>query len=231
MFLLFIGILASAVILPTSVAAAEPCAALFEDLNHRHKRVEESLADSPNARRAGLQEIETRLFKALARCPTDAPLFALMGEVQIALGQGPLATVYGRKAVELDSNCWQAHQLLGSALAMEGHVEEGIGHLERAAELAPDNPGVRVNLASAQVALGQYRSALTLCESLVSSHDKRIAAAAHNIRGQAYSRLGELNAAAREFSAAEKLGFNPMHSLIEPERLGAQNDAATKPVR
>jgi len=231
MIQLFAAIFASVAMLPAWVTAAESCPALFEQLDRRHGQVEEAFAESPEARRPRLKELESELFAALARCPNDASLFALMGELQIGLGQVPLATVYGRKAVELDPSSWRAQQLLGSSLAMIGRPEEGIAHLERASSLAPQNPGVRLNLASALILRGQYRRALVLCEPLIMSQDKTIAAAAHNIRGQGYAHLGALNAAAREFNAAEKLGFQPRRSLVDLELYKGTIDTGREPAQ
>lgn len=212
-------------------AVADSCKSLFEELHQTYKRADKAPNASTTIRRAKLREVESMLFGALAQCPRDAALFALMGEVQISLGQAPLAAVYGRKAIEFDPTSWRAQQLIGSSLVITGNPREGIQHLERARELAPDNAAVRVNLASALAIGGDYPRALALCETLIESKDQGIAAAAHNIRGQVYARQGDLKAAAREFNTAERLGFDPGRSVINHETSWYPAQSGNGPVR
>jgi len=186
---------------------------LFTRLNQAHRHATELAAGAADDRRTRFVALEKELFAALKRCPEEAELYALMGEVQLSLGQPPLAAVYGDKAVGLDARSWRAHQLLGSALAMLGETGRGLDHLETAVKLAPDQPRVQLNYASALLAAKQYDRVLMICNALVDASDRRLAAAAHNLRGQAYLRLGELRQAGHDFDAALKLGFDPQREL------------------
>ena len=201
-----------------TVEGSESCTTLFATLNTEHTRaVETTLAASPE-QRAQLAAIESSLFTALERCPANANLYALMGEVQISMGQVPLAVVYGREAVKLEQNSWRAQQLLGSALAMLGKTRRGIAHLEQAVALAPDQPRLRVNLASALFADEEYERVLQICDELIDSPDTRAAGAAYNLRGQVYLQLGELKKAGHDFDAAIRLGFDPRRQLHDTEK-------------
>jgi len=217
MFRWIVVLSALAAMFPRWLAASDVCPALFQSLNARHLQLAGAPPDSPVTAQEGLRRLESDLFAALSECPRDAQLHALMGELQISLGEYPIAVAYGQKAIELDANAWRAWQLLGSSLAMIGRSREGVTALERAVELAPGNMALKVNLASALVADGQFPRALELCEAPVRSTDRALAGAAHHVRGQALARQGELQAAAREFNAAERLGFRARHSLVDVE--------------
>jgi len=224
--------LCSAGLSPVIVFADESCATLFEKLNAEHTRVIETTQAAPPAQRLQLSAIEAGLFQALERCPVEADLYALMGEVQISMGQVPLAAVYGRKAVKLDRRSWRAQQLLGSALAMLGETGRGIMHLEQAVALAPDHPRLHLNLASALFAAKEYTRVLRICDVLLDSPDTRVAGAAYNLRGQVYLRQGKLKEAGREFDTAIRLGFDPRRQLHDTEKWrGYNNKDSEQPSR
>lgn len=207
-------------ILGATIAHAEPCPQLFARLNADHARAVSAMpAPIHDSRDKGLVAIESRLFDALSRCPKNADLFALMGEVQISLSQVPLAIAYGRKAVGLDDDSWRALHLLGSALALGGDAARGLPHLERAVHLAPDNLPLRLNLASALLSAGDHVRVIDVCTELVSSGNPEVVRAAYNLRGRAYVETGELNEAARDFANARRLGFDPRRELIDMDAL------------
>lgn len=220
------GLLLAAGLSPVA-SAGDACMPLFKQLNQAHGHATELAAGAADDRRARFVALETQLFEALKRCPEEADLYALMGEVQLSLGQLPLAAVYGDKAVKLDSRSWRAHQLLGSALAMLGETGRGLAHLETAVSLAPDQPRLQLNYASALLAAKQYDRVLEICDALVETSDRRLAGAAHNLRGQAYLRRGELRQAGHDFDAALKLGFDPQRELHNTDALRPQREPGT----
>src|SRR6266480_1162630 len=59
-----------------------------------------------------------------------------------------------RKAVELSSNSFLAHYLLGNALLATGDTHGSVANLENARHLAPDSPEVRYSLARAYAKAG-----------------------------------------------------------------------------
>jgi len=217
-------------VLPPAVTA-DSCRNLFENLNLHHTQiVQEEPRSSKESQEDALRALESQLFDALSQCPKDADLYALMGEVQISRGQLPLAVVYGKKSVGLDGQSWRGQQLLGSTLAMLGQPREGLPYLERAVVLVPENQRLRLNLASALLAAKDYARARELCDVLIESTSAEVAAAAYNLRGQAYLRQGAISEAGRDFAAAEKLGFNPSLNLIDTETLRRSLDNSDGPL-
>jgi len=209
-----------------SLASADSCSGLFAKLNTRHSQIVHEAPRSPKVLQDdALRALESWLFDALSQCPHDADLYALMGEVQISRGQLPLAEIYARKAVDLDGQSWRGQQLLGSTLAMLGQPQEGLPHLERAVALAPGNPRVHLNLASALLAADDHARVRKICDALIASGDADVAATAYNLRGQANLRQGAISEAGRDFAAAEKLGFDPRRNLIDAETLQRSLDA------
>ncbi|KPK40276.1 MAG: hypothetical protein AMJ69_03060 [Gammaproteobacteria bacterium SG8_47] len=199
-----------------SMAQGSECEQLAAELDLRHARAtaEAALALDP-AQVQALTAIETELFAALKQCPHSAELYVLMGEVQVSLGQIPLASLYGRKAVALNPQSWRAQQFLGSVLAMLGEAEAGTAHLERAVSIVPDNDRVRLNLASALVAAKRYDEVIELCSRLIESPELAVAAGAHHLRGRAYLGQARVSEANRDFRAARELGWDPPRSLID----------------
>ncbi|UCH53454.1 MAG: tetratricopeptide repeat protein [Pseudomonadota bacterium] len=212
-------------LLPVVASASESCNDRFARLNGDHARLIGYTPASQGSERAGLKTLEAALFEALAQCPTMPELFALMGEVQLSLGQPSLAAAYGNKAINFNERSWRGQQLVGSALALMGQPKEGLPYLERAVELEPGNPGLRLNLASALLATKNYERVLEISGELVDSKDTTVAATARNLRGQAYLRQGLLGEAGREFALAEKLGFDPRRRLIDIDALQRRKSA------
>ncbi len=197
-------------------AYAGPCEDLLADLDRAHAQATRASYVARDTEQATqLIEVEDGLFQALTQCPQSAELYALMGEVQISMGQLPLASLYGRKAVKLDARSWRAQQLLGSVLAMLGDVEAGIDHLERAVSIAPDNERVQLNLGSALVAAKRYDDVISLSSRLIESRDADVVAAAYHLRGSAYLGKARIAEANRDFHAARERGWDASKSSID----------------
>ena len=64
----------------------------------------------------------------------------------MVLGQPEEAMSSYRRALEIDPNHAEAHNVLGVALARAGRRDEALAHFEAAARLAPENPEYRENL-------------------------------------------------------------------------------------
>lgn len=198
-------------------AEAEPdCSTLFSKLDQRYSRIVATF-DSPIAglEDQDLKAMESLLFKGFERCPKNARLFTLMGEVQLTLGQLPLAGVYAQKAVEFDASYWRGHQLRGTTLAMLGQSTEGLPHLERAMALQPENERLKLNLATVLFEVKAYDRVLAIADALVDSKEAMVTGAAHNLRGRVYLKQGRIKDAGREFTAAEKQGVDPRRYMID----------------
>ncbi len=151
--------------------------------------------------------IEEALFKAIDQCRTKSGMFVLMGEVQIDMGQIPLAVVYGRKAVELDNQYWRAHKLLGSALMLNNESEKGLNALRRAVALAPDNSNTQLNLVSALIQNKRLSEALNIVNKIIARNESSSLATAYYLRSKIYHEKGLLIEADKDLKEARKLGF------------------------
>ncbi len=75
-----------------------------------------------------------------------------------------------RKAVALAPNDVGALTQLGGVLSMQHRLEESITFFERALKLEPAKPGLRRNLATSQLQLGQTQAAVENLQVLLKSH-------------------------------------------------------------
>ena len=183
------------------ISYANSCENLFKNLDKQSRAI--SNAD----RNKQLIAIENDLFKAIDECRTYSGMFVLMGEVQIEMGQVPLAVVYGRKSVELDPQYWRAHKLLGTSRMLNKEVEAGLIALYKALELDPENTNVKLNLVSALVENKEYDKALKLVNSIIELNDHSILATAYFLRSEAYKGKGLIIEADKDSQRAKKLGF------------------------
>ena len=132
---------------------------------------------------------------------------ALMGEVQISVGQIPFAIQYGRKAVKMGPKVWQANYLLGSALNLNKEYDEGIKYLTLASQLEPKRNTLKFNVCSAYTAAKKYGKAIESCTDLINRKDQRLGGAAHYMRAQAYRGMGNNKAAENDLATARSMGF------------------------
>ncbi len=97
--------------------------------------------------------------ESLARDPGNADVYYEMGLAEQELDSDQ-AVAYFRKALQLNSQMWQAHSSLGSLLAQQSHFAEAIAELSIAKQLAPNEPSIRENLANAYYGKGDYDVAI-----------------------------------------------------------------------
>ena len=69
-----------------------------------------------------------------------------MAEMALVLEDPPLADAFARRALQQNPAAARAHELLGSALVLQGKLKEGIAELERAVQLDPNSPGAYFHL-------------------------------------------------------------------------------------
>ena len=72
-----------------------------------------------------------------------------------------------RQLLALDPSDSSAHSALGDLVAVQGQLEEAVGHLQRAVELTPDFKQARYELASAFERLRRWPDALAQYEALM----------------------------------------------------------------
>ena len=200
----------SALFLSTPVYSAQPnttqldsisCKQLFEKIDKQSHQV------TNNERNKQLIALENALFDAIAQCKMYSGMFVLMGELQIEMGQIPLAVVYGRKAVELDAKYWRAHKLLGSSRMLNQQSETGLEALRTAYSLAPDNLVVQLNLTGALIENKKHDEALSLVNKIIELNDHDHLATAYYLRSQAYNGKGLVIEAQKDAKRAQELGF------------------------
>ena len=97
--------------------------------------------------------------ESLARDPGNADVYYEMGMAEQELDSDQ-AVAYFRKALQLNSQMWQAHSSLGSLMARQSHFAEAIAELSIAKQLAPNEPSIRENLANAYYGKGDYDVAI-----------------------------------------------------------------------
>jgi FimV-like protein len=164
-------------------AESESCEERFSSLVETY---DAAAALSPGSRQyiEALFALEDDIFVAMNHCPDDVNLLSLQGETQIALGRYELAVLYGKRVVGMAPDSWRANAMLGGALASNGAYGEGATYLARAAELAPDNLTLKLNLCNAYRLVGDSAAAAALCEEVAEKGDERQRAMAERIRAK-----------------------------------------------
>ncbi len=108
------------------------------------------------------------------------------------------------------------------AVELEG-PEHAVALLSAGLDVAPNDAGVRVDLAQAYARLGRWRDVVRELEHAVEhelSPERR--SALHYFAGDAHQRTGNLGAAVPHFLAAGQGGYHPKHALSAADRIAAR---------
>lgn len=185
----------------SNAALSAVCEKLFHQLDKQHI----SSTDKDHAKK--FIQMEKELFAAIDKCKTYAGMFVLMGELQIEVGQFPLAIIYGRKSVEVDGGYWRSHKLLGSAQMLNNDFEDGLKSLKKAVELNPENINTQLNFISALIQNKKYDQALTLVNTVIDKNEKESVAIAYYFRSLVYKGKGLIIEANKDAKTAQGMGF------------------------
>lgn len=185
----------------SNVVLSEDCKKFFHELDKQQITI--VYKDQPEK----FIQRENAIFEGINQCKTYAGMFVLMGELQIEVGQIPLAVVYGRKAVEIDAGYWRAHKLLGSAQMLNKELEGGLKSLKTAVELNPKNINTQLNFISALIQNKKYDKALTLINSIIDKNESGSVAIAYYFRSQVYIGKGLISEANNDKKTARDMGF------------------------
>lgn len=185
----------------SNAALSADCDKLFHKLDNQHITITDK--DHPEK----FIQMENDIFDAINQCKTYAGMFVLMGELQIEMGQIPLAVIYGKKSVEVDGEYWRAHNLLGSAKMLNKEPESGLNSLKKAVALNPKNINTQLNLTSALIQNKKYDQALTLINSVIHKNEKGSVAIAYYFRSQVYKGKGLIIEANKDAETAQGMGF------------------------
>jgi len=188
------------VMLFSNAALSADCEKIFNELDKQH------IDTTAKDHHKDFVKLENDIFDAIEKCKTYAGMFVLMGELQIEMGQIPLAVVYGKKSVEIDGEYWRAHKLLGSAQMLNKEFEGGLSSLKKAVALNPKNINAQLNLISAFIHNTEYDHALKLVNTVINKNEKGTLSIAYYFRSQIYSAKGLVREANKDVKKSQKLG-------------------------
>jgi tetratricopeptide (TPR) repeat protein len=114
-----------------------------------------------------LDRAEEVLTSAVERYPRSALALYQLGLLRQARGQLAEAERLYRRAIALQEVLGRPHALLGSILLVDGRVQEGWGHLQRAYDLGERSEGVMLARVRALVALGRRDDAILVAREAV----------------------------------------------------------------
>ncbi|WP_126452730.1 hypothetical protein [Sulfuriflexus mobilis] len=192
--------------LQPALSRAETCAQTVQAIDNQHRKALDNYPAGSEDYLQALYVIENSIFPALKRCPNNAQMMAAMSEVQLSLGQPPLALLYAQKALEFDADSWQAHNAAGNALNVVEKYPEGLQHLQRANQLQPDNYALLVNLCSSYERNRQYARAIESCSRVIDKGPYYLRGTAYYVRARAYQARGEHEHAANDDKHANEFG-------------------------
>lgn len=202
-----VAIIAVVVINVPSIQATD-CKSVISSTNNNHKQALRNHQPGTEDLLTALYEVEDELFEAMkGKCADNSSIVSTMGELQISLGQIPIAQLYALKSLEIDNDNWQGHYVLGSALNLQKKYQQGLKHLQRASELQPDNHSLLVNLCSSYEKNKQYPEAIKACSTAIEKGPYDIRGTAHYLRAQAYKGNNEITLAERDIELAKEFGF------------------------
>jgi len=107
------------------------------------------------------------LQKAVGLNPNLPDLYAYYGAALLATGDQPRAQSAFERALEDDPNNFDANLRMGMLLRQDEKYEAALRYLQHALEIRPGDVGVRYQIATAKLSLGQVEQARGDLESLV----------------------------------------------------------------
>lgn len=127
--------------------------------------------------------------------PMNAHGYEGRGRTLLALREHEQAEVALRRAVELDSGLWKAHEALGVLYDQLGTFEESISEYQAALAVRPNEPSVLNNLGVAYYLKKDYPKAIATFERALSFTPEQERARTYNNLGRAYARSGSYSRA------------------------------------
>ena len=205
------GLIVLAIILLVTISPSQAtdCGSLATSFDNRHKQVLQQHARGTDSYFSELYKIEDEIFPAMKLCQSNVAIINAMGELQLSLGQVPLAQLYGEKAVNLDNDDWNAHYLLGSALNLQKKYARGLEHLQLATKLQPDNYSLRLNLCSSYEKNKKFQQAISTCSEVIEKGPYDLRGTAYYLRALAHSGNNEPALAEKDNLLANEFGFKP----------------------
>ena len=192
--------------IPISVGAVD-CDKATRHIDNQHRQALARYTPATDDYFRALYGIEDTVFPVIEACPQSSAIMATMAELQLSLGQAPIALLYAQKALEFDPDSWQAHYAAGSALNILQQHAEGLEHLERASNLNPENYSLLVNLCSSYGKNGMQDKAIVSCSVAIDKGPYEIRGTAYYLRARAYDARGETLLAEKDDRDAREFGY------------------------
>lgn len=109
--------------------------------------------------------------KMLKYYPLDSAVNMCMGNVYLSMNDPVTAITWYRKATDLNHDDGVAYRNLGFAQIMGGAIHGAVESLERACELAPDDPLAQIDLAIAYYQSDRFDDARKCIETALKKHN------------------------------------------------------------
>ena len=200
-------IIAGIIFINIPATQATDCAALVTTADSHHKQAIQQNQPGTDAYLAALYKVEDELFEAMKQCQDNSSTISTMGELQLSLGQIPIAELYAKKAISIDNENWQAHYVLGSALNLKKEYPLGLEHLKKAYDLQPENYSLLVNICSSYEKNKQFSKAIKACSTAIDKGPYEIRGTAYYLRALAYTGNNELTLAEKDNQLATEFGI------------------------
>jgi tetratricopeptide (TPR) repeat protein len=143
--------------------------------------------------------------KAADLLQEDPAVWTGLAEAQMLAGDSHGARESGNRALRLDSQRFDALQILGEACLQERDYEAAVLPLQQALQVQPANVRVRLLLGTAYAKSGRQADALPLLESVLSRGYPDEKGTCHYLLGDVLRRLGRTQDSERAFDRAKQL--------------------------
>jgi tetratricopeptide (TPR) repeat protein len=146
---------------------------------------------------------ERELRRALELDPSLPTANATLADVLVKMGDAPGAVEALRREIAVNPNHFDSHVLLALLLRQDSRVDEARGHVTKALQLRPGDPGALYQLALVQIAAGELDGARLTLEPLVEQQPGFTEA--HVSLAMTYYRLGRRADGDREQAVVQRL--------------------------
>jgi tetratricopeptide (TPR) repeat protein len=116
--------------------------------------------------RDDLEDAETSLWTVLTNNPNDDEALTLLGTIRGRQKRYAEAEALFRRAVQINPKSLPGHRGLASALIAEDHIDEAIEQCKAAMDLAPEDSGLKVEIARLYAGRGQFQQGLSVLQTI-----------------------------------------------------------------
>jgi tetratricopeptide (TPR) repeat protein len=133
-----------------------------------NSRSKQSVLDKAQSQlaRGELADAETSLWTLLTANPNDEAALTLLATIRGRQQRYPEAEALFHRVLQLNANSLAAHRGLGSVLIAEDRADEAIEQCKAALDLAPNDLGLKVEIAHLYAGGGQFQQALSVLQTI-----------------------------------------------------------------